>query len=998
MASVQFASTNLTGTTIVASDRPASVAFGAFGRLRYDDDQRVLFVLRESSTGAVHELASLASMVLGRHDYRSGVGALVSAGVAPLREPAAYSGKPVPVAQGSASLIQTGNSWIFYALTSAAKDTESGDNPFTEALVGEIRRIRPHVIVTGSISRLVRHEHHISSLARALSSVKPILECNERHIDFRRNPSAGAEFTEIATHAIRDRSITVARLETGRFATANRGLYPFQEFTLPIGYRRARDKSIVLMGAPQQAALRRAFELLADPTKSMGAVASVLVASNAFMTRKAGSDTSPLHPLTKRNASLWVRRLVDRIGTWERGVHVMHQKSSSIAHDVVMLEDVDGPIIATYEFELPLPPGGWATPEVFAAVRERGRKAEAKRNRIRQTSPEKQSHQMPLTGFRWRRADTEYGLSTRRGSENNKTVSRYVLAVRAAAANAVAAQPGGRAWSKSLERGWGSPTSTSPQFRCYIDASQLHRSVASALGSLSSFEFEESAEILSDFASRSTSPSDTVREERKAVEQELNRAQVVRRRAREAMYSTDRDDPMYDVFKADYAAAVASEKRIASSLAEVRTRPAPSVPKEPWSARPGDFLVALAHLHEVTGALPQAVIKALHSLLSDFTVTYDAKRGEVEWSLRLRLLTHDGTGERLTRPITGRVPIVSARRGQESLAQLEEQSLRRYMDDEEVGPDRHAPAATALRLRGITGRGAAQALLSAPLDVRAVVIAGLLDEPHERKFDPDFLDLLVRSYVRYPGTRGPWNAAGERRQAVLDILANEGPTLRHELWQRLGGEETERVFDQHIRESGGTWLGVTVIERYYTAASKDSGQKVRVNCRTCPHCGGMIDIVARVAECPAGLLCSACLRMPVPGSPEFPECYRNLAARPQARRYVESSQPPWWADLSRAHAAYPSNPLTTLASSLGRPRHEVKAACEALGLSVKALGTISHEWSDARLRVEYVDRNRRLEDLAFELGVSTGTLTKRLRAAGISKYTKRDGTTRVSMA
>lgn len=984
MGGVRFTGTNATGTTIMATGRP-SVGYGSFGRIHYNDDQNVLFVLRESSLSAHHELASLASTVLGRHDYREGLAELAAAGVLPLREPGRWGGERIPVPEGSMSLVQVGRSMIVYALTSAAKDSDGGANPFTHELARLIRTHRPHAVVTANMSRLVRHENHVSDLIKAFTQVKPILECTEKAINFRQT-TAPSEFMELATHAIRDRAYIVTRMEDGRVAAATRGNYPFQGATLPIGYRRSHNRKVILGTAAQQAALKRAFVLLADRTVNDAQVASVLVASKAFRAGKAGKGGTERQPLSQKLAEAWVGRLVERVDTWANGIHVMTQTVNGVSLDLDLSDAMDGPVAAVYEFVLPLPEGGWASEEVFAAVRERGRKAQLKKHRSKNASPDKHEYQMPLGGYSWRVGSTEFRFESRKyGATWEK--ARYALFQRPAAADAEQSTPGDRSWDHSLSRGWGTTKVTSDSFVCMVPARALHRSIAAQLGSMNSFEFEASARVLNDFGSRSA-PHDTSADELAALEVELAGARVMKQRARALIYSPEADESMSAEFHADYREAVESITRLNGRITAVRDREAPAQLDEPFAVSAGSFLSALAHLHEVEGPLPREVVKALHAVLSEFTVDYDKKRGEAVWSLRLRLLTQEAPGERLTQRLTARLPVIPARRSPASLAHREELALRYYMESEAVSPDQHGYAIEGLHRRGIVGRGAAHMLLSAPLDVRSHVISALLDEGRESQADATYVSLAVAAYRNSSGVRGRWNSASERRQKVLDIVTSEGPVLRADLWSRGGGGDTERSFDHHIREADGSWLGATVVERLFVGASKSGGQRVRVTCRTCPHCGGKVDIVARVPECPAGLLCSACLRMPTPGSPEFPDCYRSLAARPQARRYVESAEQAWWNDLRRAHDAYPSSPLTTLATSLGRPRHEVKAACEAMGLAVKSVGKIAPEWTDERLRVEYIDRDRRLEDLAFELAVSTGTLSKRLRSAGISKYAR----------
>lgn len=984
MTRVHFTTNDASTTNSMSSGSASLRLLSAYGRPRYEDDRRLLFVLRESALNAEHELANMASVVLGQHNYRPEFAALAAAGIAPLREPHEWGGRILPVPKGSMSLIPAGNSWVLYALTSAVKDSAAGDNPFTTVFTRLLRELGPHAVVTRSVSRIVRHEDHVSAVAKALKECCTILDCTERVLDFRSH-SAGADFVEIATDAIRERAGIVGRLESGVFTAADRGYYPFQVATLPIGYQRNQDREIVLGSAAQVKAVQRALKLLADPTVTVMEVANSLVAANAFRTAKAGRNSPETRPLYKNLSRQWVRRLLTRVNVYSEGIHIMQRTANSVSGGP---SDLDGPAarpVAICRFDLTLPKGGWASPETFAAIRERA-EGYSDRNRLRSTSPDKHSHQVPLAGYRWRKESTEYAVLSRRVGYANG--ARYVLAARPMADYAIAAQAGGTNWTRSLARAWGQPSASDPETQCMVSSQDLHRSIARVLGGLSTFEFAESATLLNLLGS-STSPMESIDDEVRAAEGEVKHAKVVRSRAQQAFYLAESDDPMLSVFKSDYAEAVQTIERLSARLDELRTRPSPIPAADSWSCSAGQFLAALARLHEFPDTLPRDVVSALHAVFYGFTLSYDRARGEVVWELALRLLTAEDSGERLTKMMSGRVAVSPVRLSHAGAAQLEGAAVRQALNDDVSDPQQRVHALAGLQARDVTGWGAASTLLDAPGCVRQVVIGHLLDEPADASLDPSYRALVLAAYLGNQGAQFRWNAQAELRQPILDALAHRGPMEHSALMKSLAIDATWETFDGTLRRGDGSWLGIALTDRYFVGASKNSGQRIRVMCRTCPHCGGYVDVVARVRECSAGLLCSACLRMPIPDSPEFPPFYATLAARPQARRPVTGQEPGWWSDLRRLHAAHADMTLTVLASSLGKRRFEVQAACETLGIQVCMIGGISDVWSDARLRHEYLDRDRKLIDLAFEIGVSTGTLSKRLRRARITKYKER---------
>jgi hypothetical protein len=446
---------------------------------------------------------------------------------------------------------------------------------------------------------------------------------------------------------------------------------------------------------------------------------------------------------------------------------------------------------------------------------------------------------------------------------------------------------------------------------------------------------------------------------------------------------------MRPVYKADYEEAAEAVTRLARLLERAKTRsPAPK-PLEPWTVSVGDFMIALAKLRHTDGVLPRAIVEALHAVFTGFCVTYDQRQGTANWTLALRLPTAAGTGERQTAPMTGTVPIAPKRKSQKSRAHEVAEAVRRAAEPTPLSPDLRADVVRGLRNLGVRGHGAAQSLVGAPATVRSIAIRELLGEPGSEDVDPGFRGLLMAAYAgESTSSQFNWNAPNSLRQDLLDVLSHEGAVEREELGRRFEAQLAGRDLDALLRAKDGTWLGIAQLDRHFVAASKDGGQKVTVQCRVCPHCGGRVDIVARVRECPSGLLCSGCLRMPVAGSPEFPDCYRTLAARPQARRPVKNAEPEWWLGLRRAILGDPTITTTMLVSRLGTRRHEIHSAVEALGLHVRTKGSIGPEWTDERLREAYIDRKTPLVDLAYALGVSDRTLSKRLHKAGISRYRK----------
>ena len=948
---------------------------------QYPDSARLLFVIRESSTGAERELANLATDAFLRHSYRKDVSELLSAGLEPMTAPTQWNGAALPFSRGRGALVRVGQAWALFALSSAAKDTDGIQNEFTEEFAKAMSRVRPHVVVTTSISRITRHGHHVSLALRSFTEHRPILECDEGVLDFQ-SPHADGEFQQWASYAAKDRNTIVARMEAGHRRAHRNGRFSFRGTFLPDGYLRTDDGRIVLSSATQVSILQDALRLLAMPDNSRHLVAQHIQASGAFFPRRKLPGNDPSQSINLPTAQDLVDRLLVHLDAYESGVlridrtPVLPVLFSSSNDGEFGSEGRGLAVSELFEYPLPLPSGGWASTEIFRAIRS-SRGDFIERSRIATTDPHKTDHHLPLVGYRWRVGTQEWGLHSGSSGQN----FRYYLACREADPKALRALPGEQEWRRSLRRGWGDLSQKDPRFVCSINAAELHRSLADSFGQMTDFVLTTATLGVQEKGGDAPATSQDAAD---ALQLELRRATQDRDRAKSAFYLVPPEDSLRELFLGDLRTA--EEKVSALSAALEDAEAASSWPDGGVDIKSdaSPILMVLARLRSTPGPISSNVAAALQAVLYGFSMAFDAEAAETRWSASLALPSPEGSPVTYVRQ-EGSVRASPSRAARTTPAIRGQRALEKSARDRSLTPEEERDAAKELMRLGLLGT-AAKCVLGAPIEVRQVVIHHLLGIARGTDVDPGFADLVLAGYQNARGKgQYSWNAAAGLRQSVLDIQAQEGSLDRHALMESMGAFKGWTAFYAQIRTAESTWLAPVLAERYYVAASKSGGQMVRIHARTCPHCGATVDIVARVRECPVGLLCSACLRMPVIDSPVFPRSYRRLAKRPQRSRATIRPQPTWWDALRLAVRQRPDVSLTVLGSMLNRPRWEIEEAVDILGLSVASRQDAADGWTDDVLRRAYIEEDRRLVDLADEMGISTGTLSKRLARAGIQK-------------
>lgn len=936
----------------------------------YAPDDLVLFVVRESSTGADEQLLTQAAGVLFKHRYREGLSELLQAGLRPFYEPQRYGGRTVPLKRERASIVRVGNSIVLYALSSASQDNDGTANAFTDLLVTQMMRHRPKAVVVGPFSRMSRSGLYFSTLLRAFNDTRAVLESNEETIDFKR-PDAESRFFRLCERSAEDRRTLVMRLEAGhRNAWHANQRFSFGGERLPLGYRKSDDRVVVLDSNIRVQVVREVLEMLADPTVTVSQAGRHIVASGAFTAlrrRRRGDDK-------RRNVGLdcartWVRRLLERIDNYERGFWVLARK-------VIIPIDPRDPV-EEFEWQLPLPLGGWATPETFAGLRERVRMASEENNRRGTASVDKHQVSLPLTGFDWVVGTEQWAIRV--------SFHKYRLLRRTIPLAAQRQGPASTEWARAMRREWNTKVS-GPHHVLTIRPEDFHRSVGDTFGQLDSFVFQEADRALDMAPDRAFDLDERVEADLiEVIRRDLEAARAKSAVASRLLYRPENSAHMIEVYERDYAAAEEAVRRLELDLRSVEVRSWAVRSEEGWRADASPVLAVLARLAVTTGPVPRAAVAALQAVLRNLSVRVDDGQ-TVTWTASLAIPAREGRDIRVVGPVSNTVAAYRSGRKSRDRTKDVVSILTRPTGEVVPSDDELSFIEKTLDLKGVT-KSAMQSLLCSPRPARQVIAAYVANEDAQiaKGYDPGYVDLVRAGYVRNGHGQRTWNLPGRERQAFLDLLHRQGPMRIDDVIAASPQPIARRRLEDLLRRPDGTWLAIADVRRSWEGESKNGGQRVTAKCRVCPHCQADVDIVARVRECPAGLLCSACLKMPVLGSPTFPDEYRRLAKRPQIRRLPDLTSPSWWSTMSSLIDTRPGQTVTTLVRALGQNRHDIQMAADAMGIKLHGWQTLSTEWTDERIRQAYLHDDRSLAELADEMGVSIGTLSNRLRGSGLLK-------------
>ena len=228
-----------------------------------------LTVCRESNEYDHILLQGLVQQTLAFNTGRPATERARDLGIRPLIDPA---GCGVAVAllscgRAKAVLFEVDGDYFLYAMTSAAKSNDEGENNWTHLVVGVMKSLRPEILQVASLSRLVRSFDHSSLLLHAVN----------RHVDevraggtVMRMRGEGSEtghllWSMLSMVAASERTLIQQRLTAGVVAKYRRGEWVLGKGAVPLGFRLDPDAKTLVPDPGRAEALRMAFIWLADP-------------------------------------------------------------------------------------------------------------------------------------------------------------------------------------------------------------------------------------------------------------------------------------------------------------------------------------------------------------------------------------------------------------------------------------------------------------------------------------------------------------------------------------------------------------------------------------------------------------------------------------------------------------------------------------------------------------------------------------------------------------
>jgi len=173
---------------------------------------------------------------------------------------------PITCGRAKAVLFEIQGDFFLYAMTSAARTNEAGENDWTVLLGAVVEALRPEIVQVATLSRLVRSLQHSSLVLHSMSRHVDEVRAGNTVMRLRGEGQEAGQimWTMLSMVAASERNLIVQRLTAGTVAKYRRGEWILGRASVPLGY--ALDAAGRLVVDPAQApALRQAFAWMADP-------------------------------------------------------------------------------------------------------------------------------------------------------------------------------------------------------------------------------------------------------------------------------------------------------------------------------------------------------------------------------------------------------------------------------------------------------------------------------------------------------------------------------------------------------------------------------------------------------------------------------------------------------------------------------------------------------------------------------------------------------------
>lgn len=283
-----------------------------------------------------------------------------------------------------AILFGYGDVYHLWSMSSAAKRDADNLNGFTHIMCEAVQRLRPRVLRAATFSRLIRSTRQSNLLAAAMQGNVDRIEAGTVVFDLREDESMGwMLYGMFATISSMERTWINARLQAGKVAQWRRGEWPFGSGLVPFGYRYNRRSRRVEPDLTQREAVRQMLIVLASDLPPRAMVDALGELGVRMMRTEDGGRGRALIS-TAENPTMQIASLFAWIPVWVQGEYLLRVSNLHVG-----VGQVAGVPVARWEtgtgssddtapeqdpgelqllFDVPVPPDGWAEPEVRHAA------------------------------------------------------------------------------------------------------------------------------------------------------------------------------------------------------------------------------------------------------------------------------------------------------------------------------------------------------------------------------------------------------------------------------------------------------------------------------------------------------------------------------------------------------------------------------------------------------------------------------------------------------
>lgn len=288
-----------------------------------------------------------------------------------------------------AVLFRVGQTYHLWCMASAASVSDASKiNAWNQIVMDVIREVRPVQLHVATVSRLVRSHRQALLLQEAMTDNVDFLTFSGMRLDFVGHQFAVGHMmlTVLGMMAAQERDWIMQRLMAGRVALFKRGLWQYGLSFVPFGYRYDKATRTLMIDPSTAKIVPKMIDILLSDA-SMRRKQLDLSAIGVTMRRhsrvdpQAGGAYLPLSHA--HNASMAVDQLLLSASIWVHGQYVTRLKNPGLSYDHI----AGVPIVREHErdsgelqmvSDLPVPEGGWGSPEQLAALWQLALKREAK--------------------------------------------------------------------------------------------------------------------------------------------------------------------------------------------------------------------------------------------------------------------------------------------------------------------------------------------------------------------------------------------------------------------------------------------------------------------------------------------------------------------------------------------------------------------------------------------------------------------------------------------